>query len=378
MVKVNEYYSYNQGELPKGCQYCVKGEKVVIFVTGLCPRKCYFCPVSDQKYGHDAQFANEREINEIDDIIAEVKAMGAKGAGITGGDPLMKVDRVCDYIATLKNTFGNEFHIHLYTSLNLVTFNVLKKLYDAGLDEIRFHLDLDDTKLWDRIKLAADFSWDVGVEVPLVPDREEELKQLIDFIHDKVKFVNLNELEMADNTLSKLSEKGMKTKEQFSYAIAGSQAIGFKLMKYAETKGYSLSVHLCTAKLKDGTQLANRIKREGKFSKRPFDIVDNEGLLHRGAIYLPDLKPGFQYRERLSKADKVKVLGELNQLLINLKKVIKVEEGMLVVDKIKLRILTSQKIVKQKSSAIKKAGLVPAVVVEYPTADQLEMEVDFI
>ena len=71
MVKVNEYYSYNQGELPKGCQYCVKGEKVVIFVTGLCPRKCYFCPVSDQKYGHDVQFANEREIKEIEDVIAE-------------------------------------------------------------------------------------------------------------------------------------------------------------------------------------------------------------------------------------------------------------------------------------------------------------------
>src|SRR3989339_1595831 len=131
MVKVNEYYSYNQGELPKGCQYCVKGEKVVIFVTGLCPRKCYFCPVSDQKYGHDVQFANEREIKEIEDIIAEIKAMKAKGAGITGGDPLMKVDRVCEYILQLKKDFGNEFHVHLYTSLNLVTPNILKKLSDA-------------------------------------------------------------------------------------------------------------------------------------------------------------------------------------------------------------------------------------------------------
>ena len=48
------------------------------------------------------------------------------------------------------------------------------------------------------------------------------------------------------------------------------------------------------------------------------------------------------------------------------------------IDKIKLRILTSKKIVMKKSSAIKSAGLVPAVVVEYPTADQLEMEVDFV
>ena len=378
MVKVNEYYSYNQGELPKGCQYCVKGEKVVIFVTGLCPRKCYFCPVSDQKYGHDVQFANEREIKEIEDIIAEIKAMKAKGAGITGGDPLMKVDRVREYILQLKKDFGNEFHVHLYTSLNLVTPNILKKLSDAGLDEIRFHFDLDDKTLWDKIKIASKFSWDIGVEVPLVPDKEKELTKLIDFVHDKVRFINLNELEMADNTLSKLSEMGMNTKGQFSYAIDGSQTVGFRLMKYAEMKGYSIPIHLCTAKLKDGTQLANRIKREGEYSKRPFDIVDKEGLLHRGAIYLPELKPGFQYREGLSKADKVKVLGELNKLLVNLKKVTKAEEGTMVVDKIKLRILTSKKIVMKKSSAIKSAGLVPAVVVEYPTADQLEMEVDFV
>ena len=138
MVKVNEYYSYNQEELPKGCQYCVKGEKVVIFVTGLCPRKCYFCPVSDQKYGHDVQFANEREIKEIEDIIAEIKAMKAKGAGITGGDPLMKVDRVREYILQLKKDFGNEFHVHLYTSLNLVTPNILKKLSDYPYSSASF------------------------------------------------------------------------------------------------------------------------------------------------------------------------------------------------------------------------------------------------
>ncbi len=376
MVKSNEYYSYNQKELPKGCQYCVRGEKVVLFVTGLCPRKCYFCPVSDQKYGHDVQFANEREVTEIKDVIAEAKAMDAKGAGITGGDPLVKVDRVCENIKALKQEFGKEFHIHLYTSLNLVTAKTLEKLFTAGLDEIRFHFDLDDTTLWDKVSLASTHPWDVGVEVPLVPGKEKELQKLLDFIHNKVLFLNLNELERSDNALSKLTQMGMKTKAQFSYAIQGSLKTGFDMMKYSEEKGYDIAIHLCTATLKDRIQLTNRIKREGETSKQSFDIIDKEGLLHRGAIYVPEMKPGFSYREKLASVNKEDFTSILKDHMKTLKEKVKIKDIFL--DTKKLRLLLSKKDVKKHRNKIKRLKLIPAIVVEYPTADQLEIEIDFL
>ena len=87
-------------------------------------------------------YANERKIEREDDLLLEADLMKAQGAGITGGDPLMKLERTTKYIKTLKTKYGKKFHVHLYTSLNLVTETALEQLYTAGLDEIRFHLDL--------------------------------------------------------------------------------------------------------------------------------------------------------------------------------------------------------------------------------------------
>ena len=103
----NKFYSYNSRKLPRGCAYCVKGEKLVLFVTGICPRKCCFCPVSDEKYQQDVIFANEQNVNNFDDVVMEAKSMNAKGAGITGGDPLARLDRTVSYIKKLKEKFGN-------------------------------------------------------------------------------------------------------------------------------------------------------------------------------------------------------------------------------------------------------------------------------
>ena len=185
----NKFYSYNLGKLPKGCAYCVKGEKLVLFATGLCPRHCYFCPVSDEKYQKDVVFANELRVGNFEDILTEAKAMDAKGAGITSGDPLVKLNRTASYIKKLKKYFGKNFHIHLYTSLNLVAEKTLKKLYLAGLDEIRFHLDLDSKKLWKKLEIAKKFNWDIWVELPLIPTKEKELKEVVDYVYDKVDFL---------------------------------------------------------------------------------------------------------------------------------------------------------------------------------------------
>ncbi len=375
MLQENKYYSYNLNELPRGCQYCVRGEKLVLFVTGICPRQCYFCPVSDQKYQKDIQFANERLITSEADILKEADNMKARGAGITGGDPLSKQNRTVSYIKLLKQKYGKEFHIHLYTSLNLVTEENLKKLFDAGLDEIRFHLDLDSESFWPKLALAKKFSWDVGVEVPLIPSKEKELIKMIDFVNDKIDFINLNELEVADNSQSKLAELGLQTKDDLSYAVKDSLNLGLRLLQYIE-KRYGLTTHVCTAKLKDAIQLTNRIRREADGAKHIFDEVDSEGLLIRGAIYLPELAPGFGYRKKLEvKTEKEFVIKKLKELLPQIKQKLQTE---LFLDESKARIILSAKTARKHKKEIRALGLLAAVVKEYPTADQLEIEVDFL
>ena len=377
-MKPNKCHSYNLKKLPNGCLSCILGQKVVIFITGICPRKCYFCPVSDHKFGKDDAYANERKINSTEDLFKECELMQAKGAGITGGDPLSRLDRTVEYIQILKEKYGKEFHIHLYTSLNLVTKETLKKLYDAGLDEIRFHFDLDNDKFWKNVTLANEFEWDVGVELPLVPTKEKEIQKIIDFIQDKVSFMNLNELEIADNSLSKLGEMDFKVKNQLSYAIEGSLESGIRLLEYIQEKEYPLQAHLCTAKLKDAVQLTNRIKRESENVKKEYDIVDDEGLLIRGALYLYHLKPGFEYRKKLAEVDKSKFIDKLKPLYDRIKKKFKLDDKDIFLDEEKPRILISKKNVKKNKNQLKKMGLMPTIVLEYPTADQLEIEVEFL
>ncbi|MFW6231062.1 MAG: radical SAM protein, partial [Nanoarchaeota archaeon] len=175
MISRTSYNSLKKGELAKGCLSCVRGCKAVIFVTGVCSRNCYFCPTSDQKNKNDVTYANERPLANTDEktmikgIIEEAERQKARGAGLTGGDPLSRLERTVTIIKALKQEFGKAFHCHLYTILNLVDEKKLKMLYDAGLDEIRFHPDLDDQKLWERIGIAQKFDWDIGVEIPAIP-----------------------------------------------------------------------------------------------------------------------------------------------------------------------------------------------------------------
>jgi uncharacterized protein len=273
-MEKTDYCSFKNGSLSKGCQMCVKGEKLVLFITGICPRSCYFCPVSDEKYQKDVMYANERPITNFDELIEEAKISKARGCGITGGDPLVCFDKTISVIKLLKSSFEN-FHIHLYTSLNLVNEEKLRILEEAGLDEIRFHLDFDNEKYWEKIKLKT--SMKKGVEVPSIP--KKDLVKMINYIKDHVDFINLNELEYADVNHNTLDEKGFELKSDFSYAISGSEENSIKALEEFP----KLNIHYCTSKLKNSVQFMNRLALRAKSIKRNFDIINGPSLI-RGSI----------------------------------------------------------------------------------------------
>lgn len=367
MIQKTPYRSWKTGSLAKGCELCVRGEKTVLFITGLCGQHCYYCPISDIKKGRDSIYANERPVSNAGELIQEARLCSSKGVGITGGDPITRIERVIEYIKALKKEFGKGFHIHLYTPLNLVTQEILDRLYEAGLDEIRFHPDLEDRQLWDKISLH--FKGVKGVEIPAIPGREDAIKGLIDFINSKIDFLNLNELEYSDTNSQSMSERGFFTKNSLSYAIKGSEELAKKLLRYCNEKG--IGAHYCTATLKDGVQLRNRIKKRAKNVATKYDQVTGDGTLVRSVLYF-SLKPGFDYRKKLQdetlKNEELKKLAGIQSRL----------SFPTIVDKNKPRLITSPGHIAANRKRISELGLTPAIVEEYPTWDALEVEIEFL
>ena len=282
-IKETRASSFLIGELPVGCKQCIEGKKIVIFITGLCtlPDLCsYYCPISDERKGKNPGYANDRPISSFDDVLIEAKNMDAKGAGITGGDPLIVIEKTIDYISKLKKHFGRDFHIHLYCSSSpYLTIQNIRKLKDAGLDEIRFHVDEDQ---WHMMLEAKQIGLKVGAEVPAID--LDELKKLGNFLSEnKLDFLNLNEFEFSETNAEALKEKGFKLMQDSLIAIEGSEKIAKKFMNWA-LKHLSLNIHFCTVRLKDGFQFKNRMIRTAKNIHEPHEVVTDEGLILKGII----------------------------------------------------------------------------------------------
>lgn len=122
-------------------------------------------------------------------------------------------------------------------------------LYDAGLDEIRFHPDLFEpsSKFLNReienLKNAFDFNWDVGGEVPAVPGFEDRIKWFAGIL-DKWggKFLNINELEYSETNLRNLLNRGYKPVSNESSAIKGSLELGLRILEVGKETPPSITI----------------------------------------------------------------------------------------------------------------------------------------
>lgn len=269
---------YSKPEPALGCSLCYAGVKAVIFVTGLCDDSCFYCPVSRDRLGHDVFYVNEERVDTIEDVVVEVQRTGAQGASITGGDPLIALDRVTGVIRALKDALGQGFHIHLYTSGRYATVEALKALERAGLDEIRFHPT--EPGFEGRIRLAvAHTGMDVGVEIPIAPRMVEWAKRIImEAWRAGAKFVNLNEMEFVAPNASSLLARGYRESSRRPFIVEGSYEAALEILEWARSS-VDIPVHFCPASFKDSIQTRNRLRRAASLDRAWYEEDTGEGTL---------------------------------------------------------------------------------------------------
>lgn len=349
--------------LSPACEMCAHGSKLVVLITGMCDAKCFYCPISFEKGGTDRIFADEWELdNEKDTVklIREAEYIEATGAGITGGDPLFVWERVRDYTLLLKDTFGDGFHIHLYTS-GLKNGEHLVDLIDIGLDEVRFHPApeywgcMDKSPIYYSIKNALETSADVALEIPSIPGMEAEMFSLVKWADDGgIQWINLNELEYSERNSDNLNRRNYTVKDDISAAVKGSQESAYRVIDMISHEDLEIGVHYCSSSFKDGIQLTNRIKRRANNIARDHEIISDEGTLLKGVIYTQNMS--------------------LQKLYESLKQEFDIPDGHIFLHKEKNRIEIGVWILEKIALVLREREIQCYMVEEYPTADGLEVE----
>lgn len=271
------------GKLPKGCELCQRGLKTVIFVTGMCPRRCFYCPLSRERR-RDVFLVNEVKLKAdnpkfVNSLISEIYRSASLGASLTGGDPLIRLERTLHVIQVIREFLGDEFHLHLYTTGKTLTVNVVKKLERVGLDELRVHPDLNDLpKIAEALRGSA---IEYGLEVPALPRSERMLTRLVAKAEKMgFKFVNINELEFSEENSVALLQRGYTMSDDYISAI-GSKETAAKVLKRAEREGIGIDLHFCPVIVKDKYQTGLRLFRRGQVTAKPYERVTDFGTIIR-------------------------------------------------------------------------------------------------
>ena len=262
--------------LSKGCVLCHQGAKMVLFVTGRCHRSCWYCPLSSERKGTDTVYANEHPVDVPSQIIEEAENMSALGTGITGGEPLLCLDKVTDYCRLLRDHFGPDHHIHLYTGKapGDTELSRMKGL----VDEIRLH---PPRECWDTIldsdyirsaKRAKEMGYSIGIEVPALPGLELLVPAL-----PYLDFLNINELEWGDTNAYEMRSRGYEPADDLHNAIQGAREWADELCRHEK-------VHWCSSAFKDSVQLRERLKRIAENTARPFDEITPDGTIVYGVL----------------------------------------------------------------------------------------------
>ncbi len=355
-MKIKRFYSNLYiGRIPKGCRVCSKGAKLVLFVTGICYKGCFYCPLSERRRGKDVIYANERPVKKFEDIIEEAKIMRARGAGITGGEPYLRYERTLKFIKLLKKNFGEDFHIHMYTAENIPK-NKLKELKEHGLDEIRYHLLDLNSDVWKSVENSVSLEISTGIEIPALPNDHERIVSIIKKSEEiGANFVNINELEFSHTNSEELIKRGYKLKSMRSYAVKNSRETALKAMM--ECINSKINIHFCSSRFKDTVQLKNRLKRMAKSKKKPFEIISDEGLLVKGIIE--------------SENKNIEFLKDILNYILNR---YKFDAKYFYMNERKARIETSVEIVRFLSKNFRRKGLRYYIIEEYPTYDEIETE----
>lgn len=300
----NEGKSLSLNWISSACEACRKGVgSVTFFISLMCHRNCYYCFNPNQEdYAYYSK--NKR------DCRGELEQLAKSGQkisyiGLTGGEPLLHRQETVDFFSSAKEKFRRS-HTRLYTSGDLLDKEILQQLREAGLDEVRFSVKLEDDpalrqKVYDRMALAKEYIQDVVVEMPVIPGTLHEMKELLLILNTLgIKGINLLEFCFPFHNAENFQRRSFKVKNPpfltlYDYWYAGglpvsrSELEGLELLEFALDQELRIGIHYCSLENKHTGQVYQqnlKLKNSGLTFLSPRDY-----FLKTAKVFGEDIPP---------------------------------------------------------------------------------------
>ena len=300
----NDSRSIYTRRISPACIACQKGVgSTTFFVSLKCHRDCFYCFNPNQE-GYPYFREHTRDlVSELNNL--KIGGQRVRHLGLTGGEPLLHKSEAIHFFQQAHQDFPGVY-TRLYTSGDHLDRETAQALKDACLDEIRFSIRMHDLAkgirhTYDQIALAREYISNVMVEMPVIPDTFNEMKDvLLELDRLGIYGINLLEFCFPLNNAQEFRKRGYAIKARpfrvlynYWYAgglpVAGSETTCLDLIDFALKAGLNLGVHYCSLENKHSGQIYQQ-NFGSNFSKILF-FSQKDYFLKSAKVFGEDIQP---------------------------------------------------------------------------------------
>lgn len=310
-LKGRTFFVGEQEKFPKGCLSCLFGDGLGgIRKTHQCNLLCKFCYYHDNIDNQESIPDGMWEIGETlfyEEDIDLLLSIQKKPSGVAYVylEPFLEIEKYYSIIEKL-NKAG--IYQHMYTNGSLCTRENLKKLGEAGLNELRFNLGA--VKCSDEViefmKIAKEYIPMVGIETPMTPEFYQSFQEKKDkILNSGIDFMNCAELHFGEDNINNYVGEKMYMARRGYISPLWSREITLKLMKQANDEKWSMVVHDCSNHTKYCRELNKNSKQDQGFGATTYVSEFDRFLPHIFLSILKDDEFKFIQEEKLPESLKL-------------------------------------------------------------------------
>nr|WP_321401010.1 radical SAM protein [uncultured Desulfobacter sp.] len=280
---------YTHGISP-GCALCGQGKWSCLFVNNICNARCFYCPSTQNDPG--LPMTSSVTFENALDYADYVNQFGIEGVGFSGGEPLMTLDRVLDYLNAVQAHACRPIYTWMYTNGILATEDKFKALRDNGLNEIRFDLSANNYDL-SGLEKAVGVIPVVTVEIPAIPEDLDVTKSLTAVLNSMgVNYLNLHQIRCTQFNRPKLVQRGYSFIHGPGVAVLETELAALELIRHTLDHDIHLPINYCSFTYRNQFQKAAARRRNAGLVKKAWEGLTPTGFIRAMSIAGPPERLG--------------------------------------------------------------------------------------